>query len=150
MLLRREKSASRCLKAFTLAEVVITSAIAAMVVGGCIYGYVMAATRAEWSAYSLAAHSLAMQRLEQARAAKWDPMGYPPADDLVPTNFPMQINVLDIPISKTNLVYATNFTAITVLQSNPPLKMIRVDCLWRFMDHGLFSNTVVTYRAADQ
>ena len=57
---------------FTLAEVVISLAIVAMVMGGVLYGYVMTATRAEWSAYSQAAHSVAMQGIEQARAAKWD------------------------------------------------------------------------------
>jgi hypothetical protein len=136
--------------AFTLAEVVITTGIAAITLGGSIYGYVTAAHRAEWAAYSLAAHSLAMQRVEQCRAAKWDPLGYPPVDELVATNFPIEINVLDIPISKTNIVNATNFTTITTINANPPLKMIRVDCTWAFLKRGPFTNTVVTYRAADQ
>jgi prepilin-type N-terminal cleavage/methylation domain-containing protein len=136
---------------FTLAEVVIATALAALVVGSSIYGYVIASRRAEWSAYSLAANSLAIQRLEQARAAKWDPLGFPPVDELVSTNFPVvSTNVLDIPISKTNIVYATNITTITVLSTNPPLKMIRVDCIWPFLNRGSFTNTVVTYRAPDQ
>lgn len=137
-------------RAFTLAEVVITTAIAAIVMGGSVYGYLAAAQRAEWSAYSLAAHSLAMQRIEQARAAKWDPMAFPPVDELIPTNFPQQVNTLDIPVSRTNVVYATNFTSISSISTNPSLKMIRVDCCWMFMSRGPFTNTVVTYRAPDQ
>ena len=48
----------------------MATALAATTVGASIYAYVMAAQRAEWSAYTLAAHSLAMQQLEQCRAAK--------------------------------------------------------------------------------
>ena len=46
-----------------------------------IVGYLQAAVRAEWSAYSLAAQSLAVMRLEQSRAAKWDRLAYPPVDN---------------------------------------------------------------------
>lgn len=137
-------------RGFTLAEVVISAALGAMVVGSSIYGYVMSTKRAEWSGYSLAAHSLAMQGLEQARACKWDPTGTPAVDELVATNFPSQINILDIPFSGTNIVYATNFWTISTISTNPTLKMVRVDCVWRFMNKRNFTNTVVTYRASDQ
>ena len=40
---------------------VISLAIAGLAFSGVIYGYVMTADQAEWSSYSLAAHSLAMQ-----------------------------------------------------------------------------------------
>ncbi|MBI4663658.1 MAG: type II secretion system protein [Verrucomicrobia bacterium] len=136
--------------AFTLMEVVISLSISAMMVGAVITGYTLSTRRAEWSAYSLAAHSLAMQRLEQARAAKWDPNGWPSVDELVSSNFPVQVEVLDIPISGTNLVSATNLTTISTLSTAPPLKMIRVDCVWMFLSRGPFTNTVVTYRTADQ
>jgi hypothetical protein len=125
-------------------------AVSALTIGGIIAGYTMATRRAEWSAYSLAGHSLAMQKLEQTRAAKWDPQGWPAVDELVSTNFPVQIDVLDIPISGTNVVYATNTTTITTLSTSPPLKMIRVDCTWKFLSRGPFTNTIVTYRSADQ
>lgn len=135
---------------FTLVEVVIATGMAAITVGASIYGYVISAQRAEWSAYSLAAQSLAMQRVEQCRAAKWDPMGFPPVDELVQSNFPVQINMLDIPVSGTNIVYATNFTTISTISTNPALKMIRVDCHWRFGKTGVHTNRIVTYRAPDQ
>lgn len=136
--------------AFTLVEVIMSISVAAITIGGIIAGYTMSARWAEWSSYSLAAYSLAMQKLEQTRAAKWDPQGFPAVDELVSSNFPVQFDVMDIPVSGTNVVYATNTTTITTLSASPDLKMIRVDCTWMFMSRGPFTNTVMTYRTADQ
>jgi type II secretory pathway pseudopilin PulG len=135
---------------FTLAEVIVSAGIAVIALGGIIYGYILSAQRAEWSAYSLAAQSLAMQRLEQTRAAKWDPSGYPPDNDHLTSNyFPIiRTNILDIPITRTNFVYATNTTTISTISTSPPLRMIRVDCTWSFPKRGAFTNTVMCYRAA--
>jgi hypothetical protein len=144
------KTSSAAKNAFTLAEVVIASTIGAMTVGASLYGYVLSAKRAEWSGYSLAAHSLAMQGVEQARACKWDLLSGIPIDELVQTNFPMRTNVLDIPMKGTNIVWATNWTTITKISDAPPLKQIRVDTTWMFMAKGPYTNTVVTYRAPDQ
>ena len=138
-------------KAFTLAEVVIAMAITVMSLAGVIMGYIFAIRQAEWSAYSLAAQSLATQRLEQTRAAKWDPRASPPVDEVVTNNFPtVPTNVLDMPVSGTNMAYATNFTTISdVTNGGYPLKLIRVDCVWSFRER-VFSNTIATYRAPDQ
>ena len=125
-------------------------AIAAVAIGGVVYGYVMSAQRAEWSAYSLAAQSLAMQRLEQTRASKWDPTANPSVDQLVESNFPVVVDILDIPVSGTNVVYATNRTTITTVSTTPPLKMIRVECSWSFQDRRVHTNQLMTYRAPDQ
>jgi len=69
-----------------------SEAIAAIFVGGTVAGFQQAATRAEWSAYSLAAHSLAMQAQEQVRAASWDPRPNctrpRPAISTIPTSSP--------------------------------------------------------------
>ncbi|MBI3878357.1 MAG: hypothetical protein HY300_20735 [Verrucomicrobia bacterium] len=115
----------------------------------CIYGYTQSAERAEWTGQSLAAQALAVQRAEQTRAAKWDTEAG--VDRLQSTNFPTQITILDLPVSGTNVVYATNFTTISNVSVIPPLlKMIRVDCVWMFMRRArVFTNTVVTYRAPD-
>jgi len=138
-------------KAFTLAEVVIAMAITVMSLAGVIMGYIFAIRQAEWSAYSLAAQSLATQRLEQTRAAKWDPRASPPVDEVVTNNFPtVPTNVLDMPVSGTNMAYATNFTTISdVTNGGYPLKLIRVDCVWSFRERA-FTNTIATYRAPDQ
>ena len=131
-------------RGFTLSEVVIALAILGIIVEGVILGYVHSAQRAEWNAHSLAAQSLASQAVEQARAAQWDP---PSTDDLPPCSY-TQTNTLDIPITGAP-EYATNFVTISTVTSNPPLRMIRADCVW-FMTRRLFTNTVITFRARDQ
>lgn len=140
-------------RGFTLAEVVISTAIILMTLGGVIYGYIKTTARAEWSAYSLAAQSLAVQGVEQARAAKWDPQAWPPIDELGTTNF-MQVEQLDVP-KKGPPVLATNFVTVSLVSSNPPLKELRTDCVWMLRNGpssniGPFTNTVITLRAADQ
>ena len=140
----------RLRSAFTLPELVIAGTLAILAYASIIYGYAMTAQNAEWAAYHLAANSLALQRVEQARAAKWDLSANPPVDSLVATNFPVVVEILDIPISGTNVVYATNVTTITTLSTQPALKMIRVDCSWKFIKNRVFTNTIITYRAKDQ
>jgi len=134
----------------TLVEVVLSLGIGAMVFGGVLLGYVQSAKRAEWSAYHLAAQASASQRLESARAAKWDTQSAPPMDMLVSSNFPPTVEILDVPQSGTNVTYTTNFVVITDVTVNPPLKMIRVESIWAFRSRGLFTNTTATYRAPDQ
>jgi len=135
-------------KGFTLAEVVVALGVLTLLIEGIIFGYTASARRAEWSAHSLAAQSLASQGVEQARAAKWDPQAWPIVDELPPTNY-VQVDTLDIPISGKP-VYATNFISVRSISANPPLREIRADCVWAFIHRGMFTNTVVTFRAADQ
>lgn len=137
-------------RAFTLMEAIISMAIAGIIMGGIVSGFMQTHRASEWSVYSLAAQSLALQPLEQARGAKWDPYAYPPVDQLVASNFPIRTNVLDIPASGTNVVYATNRITIRTVSAAPPLKQISVECTWTFHNRGVFTNSVTTYRAADQ
>jgi prepilin-type N-terminal cleavage/methylation domain-containing protein len=137
---------------FTLAEVVVAIAIATLSFGGVISGYVVTADRAQWSAYSLAAQSLALQGVEQARAAKWDPKAWPAVDELGVTNY-TEVDMLDVPVSG-QAVQATNYLSITVVSQDPPLRQLRADCVWSLPNgrrsRGPFTNTVITYRTADQ
>jgi hypothetical protein len=128
----------------------ISIAVASVSIGGIIVGFTVAAQRTEWSTCSTAAQFMVMRGMEQTRAAKWDPLGYPPVDDLLAGNFPNIVAGLNIPLSNTNAVYATNRTIITLISTNPPLKMVRVDCVWSLLSRGPFTNTVITYRAPDQ
>ena len=175
----KDRSPRSGIAAFSLVEVVIALAVSAVAILGIVNGYVFTAKRAEWSAYNLAAQSLAVQRLEQARAAKWDTLATPAIDELVSANFSVLVNILDIPVTangdasllaakfpttlslaatlaasaKTNgitFVYATNYTSIWRVSTTPPLKAVQVDCVWGFLNRGLFTNTVITYRAPDQ
>lgn len=121
--------------------------VLAILMGGVIYGYVGSAQRAEWSAHSLAAQSLASQGVEQARAARWDPQAWPVVDELPPTNY-STVETLDIPVSGQPQ-FATNFVSVELFSTNPPLRRLRTDCVWRFFRRGLFTNTVITLRAPD-
>jgi len=135
-----------------LAEVVVSIAVATLAFGGVIYGYVLTADRAEWSANSLAAQSLAMQGVEQARSAKWDPKAWPAVDELGLTNY-TQVDTLDVPVSGQP-VLATNYISVTLVSLDPPLRQLRADCVWRLANgcrsRGPFTNTVITLRTADQ
>jgi len=137
---------------FALAEVVVAIAIATLAFGGVIFGYVLTADRAQWSAYSLAAQSLAMQGVEQARAAKWDPKAWPAVDELGVTNF-TEVDVLDVPVTGQS-VLATNNISVTVISQDPPLRQLRADCVWSLRSgrrsRGPYTNSVITIRTADQ
>jgi prepilin-type N-terminal cleavage/methylation domain-containing protein len=127
-------------RGFTLTEVVVALGISALLFAGLILGFTQSAQRAEWSAYNLAAQNLAQQGVEQARAANWDPLAPAPIDNCTQTNFPpIGTNILDVPVAGT-AVY--------------PIKMIRVDCTWRFVKSGVksqvFTNTAATLRAPNQ
>lgn len=135
---------------YTLVEVLVSMLIVGIMIAGLVAGFMQSHQQAELSAYNLAAQSLAMQPLEQARAAKWDPYANPPVDQIWNSNFPTTIHVLDIPISGTNIVYATNRVDIRSIGTTPPLKEISVVTTWKFMNRGIFTNTAVTYRAPDQ
>jgi len=134
----------------TLVETMVSMAIAVVTISGTINGYILSANRAAWSSQSLAAHSMVMQRMEQVRSAKWDTAAYPPVDRVVPASFPAVTNVLDIPVSGTNIVTARVITTVSTVSANPPLKMIRVDCIWPYLSRGWFTNTMMSYRSPDQ
>ena len=135
---------------FTLTEVVFSLALIGLSAGGIINGYIQSARITDWQARSLAAQSLAMQRVEQCRAAKWDTRSFPVVDQLVSSNFPTVTEQMDLPTVSTNASYATIYTTITAVSTSPPLRMMQADCVWNFPGRGWFTNTVVTYRAPDQ
>lgn len=124
--------------------------LAAMCIGGLIYGYILSAQRTEWSAYNMAAQAQAVQRAEQVRSAKWDTLAVPPVDELITNNFPVLVAALDIPVGKTSVAWATNRTIITTLGGDPPMKMIQIECSWKFLGRKVFTNTITTYRSPDQ
>jgi type II secretory pathway pseudopilin PulG len=135
---------------FTLAETVVSIAIAMFAIVGLMTGFVQSARQAEASAYFLAGQALASQGLEQARAAKWDLSISPVVDQVVSGNFPTVGQIMDVPGSGSRPIYGTNVTTISTVSSNPPLKMIRVDCAWSLLNGARYTNSVFTYRAPDQ
>lgn len=152
--------------AFTLVEVVMSIFIAALVFGGIITAYIQSTRRAEWSGYSLAAQALAIQQIEQARSAIYDPgQGVNQVTNLAligwnGTNGYSWTN-LDIPSnSSVGFTRATNYVTITPITPTTPtlwpagasFQMIRVDTVWPLRLGGtlrFYTNTVCTYLAPD-
>lgn len=142
-------------EAFTLAEVLVSLAIAAIMFSGIINAYIQCSYRAEWSGYSLAAQSLAIQQLEQARAASWDISTVPSRNEI--TNVPaVTAAVLDLPVNGTNTTWATNYTTIiSVPITNTvgaSIYMVRVDTAWPFIWAGkrkYYTNSVADFFAPD-
>ena len=156
-------------KAFTLLEVVISSAIVVMVFAGIIKAYVQSGQRLEWTGYSLAAEALAMQTIEQARATVWDPAQTPPLNELTNLNLMgmsynsssltltgFTTNILDVPYESTNYVMATNFVTIQMLNingnTNVQEQVVTVQTVWPFVVRSsnlCFTNTVSTIVSPD-
>jgi type II secretory pathway pseudopilin PulG len=157
--------------AFTLAEVVMAVAIAALIFGGILAANIQLTRRAEWSGQSLAAQALAIQQLEQARSALWDDStGVQQRNELTNLNLSgwtyntstrvgkgYSWSNLDLPIAGTNFIRATNYVTITLLTNVTglpaiKLQMVQVDTVWRFLGFGatrLYTNSIATYYAPD-
>jgi type II secretory pathway pseudopilin PulG len=151
-------------EAFTLIETLVAFGVFALVTSGVIYGYVQTNRLATFSSLSLAAQSYATQGAESARAAAWRPRDFPQtygpggSDELPPTNIVFcGINyILDVPIkgspaSSDFAFFVTNYVSVANVSSNPPLRQIRSDAVWKFFLTGqTYTNTQVLLRAPDQ
>lgn len=156
---------------FTLAEVVVSIGIIAMVFGGTLAAYVQSARRAEWSGYSLAAQAFGMQEIERARSAVWDTSLGTEVNNITNLNLlgfqytgsnqtvrGYTHGILDLPYSGQNIVPVTNFVTIRKFYmnnvTNPPvqLQFLRVDTVWPFTRGTTvryFTNSMGTYFAPD-
>jgi type II secretory pathway pseudopilin PulG len=133
----------------TLVEVVMALAITGITIGGIVSGYIYCTNANTKDALTVAANAQAQQRLEQARAARWDISSYPVVDQLVTNNFPDVNVVLDQDNLAVGSTAATVKTDITLISTNPPLKRIHVDCIWLFQSNVVI-NSLETCRAPDQ
>lgn len=133
----------------TLIEVVIALLISSVAVSCMVSGYVFSISSAERAALSLAAGNRAMERLEKTRGARWDLLSYPQIDELKSANFTNEVVVLDVSGSGNAFTYATNITTIYQISSDPPLRGIRVECIYRFDRKQLITNIAETARGPD-
>lgn len=134
----------------TLVEVVIALALTGLTVGGVVAGYIYCTTAAIKAELVQAANARAMQRLEETRSAQWDASVWPTLDQLVATNFPDEVVSLDLPGTNSAGTTATIQTTISQISLTPPIRGIRVDCIWQFRGVELITNTIETIRAPDQ
>jgi type II secretory pathway pseudopilin PulG len=161
--------------AFTLVEVVISVIIIAAVFGGVIVGYTQTARRAQWSGFQLAAQALAIQQLEQVRAARWELGGTATTNIDQTYNLGLMgsnkvngtdtntweltgysTNILDVPYSGPNYIYATNYVRVSSKAvsgaTNVYFRMVRVDTVWPFSwksETNYMTNTLCTICAPD-
>lgn len=134
----------------TLVEVVVALGISVLAVAGIVVGYLFGIGAAQRSVLSLAASSKAMERMEQIRSAKWDTSSWPPIDQLVASNFPNEQVTLNLSGAGGATVYGTNYTTISQISTDPPLRAIHVDCVWNFKGAQCLTNSFETCRAPDQ
>jgi prepilin-type N-terminal cleavage/methylation domain-containing protein len=132
-------------RAFTLAEVVIASAIAALLCTALIKCYSIGSYRSQFAACSLAANMQAVKKIEQAIFANWIP-NYGVTNIFNPALTNIDKEDLEMPVALTNVITCTNYTTITQLSTNPPYLMIRVDCVWGFNGLATYTNTVAILR----
>jgi type II secretory pathway pseudopilin PulG len=138
--------------AFTLVEVVISTFIIMLVFGAIIGGYIQSSYRAEWAGLSLAAQAAGVQQLESAKSAVWDPQQTPVQDEI--KKLPLVTStLLDLPVSGTNTVYATNTTTVTLLQNGIYSNyFVQVNTVWPFRWKNAttyYTNTIAGYYAPD-
>jgi len=134
----------------TLVEVVIALALTGLTVGGIVAGYIYCTTAAVKAELYQAASARAMERIEETRSAQWDTSVWPVVDQLVATNFPAEVVSLDMPGSGSGGTSATIATTISQISLSPPIRGIRVDCIWQFRGGAWITNTIETIRAPDQ
>jgi prepilin-type N-terminal cleavage/methylation domain-containing protein len=160
----------RLARAFTLAEVMVALAILAVAFGGILKAYIQSARQAQWAGYTLAAESLSIQTLEQARGAVWDTtVGKNQITNLNlkgwtwtttaqgGTGSGWMTNILDLPLSGTNnAVIATNFVTVKLfslsVQPHVQMQMVTVDTVWSAAGFGgkrIFTNRTATYYGMD-
>lgn len=163
--------------AFTLVEVLISIVILVLVIAGVCYGYSEANRIAIWDSMDQAAESYAVQGMEQARSAYWDPWSYDTntgpgtPDELTAGQTLVQQDLLDIPMKgnpySTNsgsaftnyTFYATNYVYVTAVSNygssasalTTHVRQIKSVVLWTFPFTGKpYTNTIITLHASDQ
>lgn len=140
----------RCSPGFTLEEVLVAISLVGITALSTVSGYVTVAKRSDWASRSAAANAAAVQRVEQIRAARWDTLASPPVDEVVAAHFPDLVVPLDVPQKEASLVQARVKTFIDRISDQPPVRLVRVECIWSSLDQRLFTNTVVAYRTPGQ
>ena len=131
--------------AFTLIEVVMAAAIAALLCTAVTKSYIIGSRRSQYAAFSLAANMQAMKKIEQVIFANWVP-NYGITNIFNPALTNVDRENLEMPVAITNVATCTNYTTITQISTNPPYLMIRVDCVWGFNGLGTYTNTVAVLR----
>jgi len=131
----------------TLVEVMIATAIFSMVIGSVLLGIVCTNYRTYWATYDQLATKYASERMEQVRAAQWQPYLTNGVDQLTTSNFPPDTVVLDPLRSGAKPITAersVSFTTITAPGgTNALYKVVLTSVVWSYRKQGPFTNNMV-------
>ncbi len=132
----------------TLVETLVAVGILGLVITAMIYGNVQSTRQAEWSSMSLMAQSLALESVEQARAAQWPvyTSGSGTTDERPPGTYVTVFSNLVLCPLTGQRVTVTNTLQITTVGSYPPVRQISAACVWQYPPGQWFTNTVITLR----
>ena len=133
-----------------MVEVVVALALTGLTVSGIVTGYIYCTNASMKDSIYMAANGRVMERIEEARSARWDMSSYPVVDQLVATNFPDKMVALQTTAKGLETISATIKTEISNISLTPPVRRIRVDCIWLFKGVEPVTNTIETCRAPDQ
>jgi len=125
----------------------MAAAIAALLCTAVIKVYTIGSRESQYAACSFAANMQALKHMEQVIYANWVP-SYGVNDVFNPALTNTDVDNLEMPVSNTNTVTCTNYTAVTQISSNPPYLMIQVRCVWGFNALGTYTNTIAVLRGA--
>ena len=131
--------------AFTLAEVVMAVALAAMLCSAVVLCYGIGSRKSQYAACSAAANLQAMKKMEQVIFAEWIP-SYGVTNIFNPALTNVDKENLEMPVANTNVITCTNYTTVTQLSTNPPYLMITVNCIWGFNGLSTVTNTISVIR----
>lgn len=134
----------------TLTEVVVALAIVGLILAGTIIGYINCANASVKAELEQAGNAKAMERLEATYCAIWAPFRATPVDQLVASNFPDLEVSLDQPGTNLSGTVATIKTTIASISTNPPMRLVHVDCIWQFQGQEWMTNSVETILVSQQ
>jgi hypothetical protein len=69
---------------------------------------------------------------------------------LTATNFPAVNCTLNDASSGTNKIHAVITTTIKTTTDAVPVKIVKVECVWNFMNRGNYTNNFIVMRSPDQ
>lgn len=123
--------------------------IAVISITALIQGHVFSANRIELEHTTRAAKELAVQRLEQTYAARWDEGATPPLDELKTINFPGVNRDFNLPRIGTNQMTGKVRTVVEDVSQSPKVRRVRVDVIWEYREGVFYTNSVIAYRSPD-
>ena len=132
----------------TLVEVLIATAVFALVFGSVTTGLRLATYRAVWATLDIEASRLAEKQMERMQTATFDLSTSPITDQLVSNNFPTVTNAVLWSYTNGPPLLATNWVTINTIPNttSPQYKVLVSSVKWSYLSKGPFTNSITTIR----